>query len=243
MAKIINFSPNFSKKPRKKTDIKFVILHYTGMQSEIESIKRLVNPKSKVSCHYFINKKGKITRMVNENRVAWHAGKSKWKKFKNLNHNSIGIELENRGHHFGYENFSNLQIKSLINICKYLKRKYKIKGENFLGHSDIAPNRKLDPGEKFPWKKLSKFNLGVWYNEHLINSEQSKQIKNFSSKQFFQNLHKIGYRYFSISKRRSEDKFVIKAFQRKYLPTLVSGKIDKKTAKICHFLANNFKLT
>ena len=93
------------------------------MQSEIESYIRLKNPESKVSCHYFINRKGLITQMVNDNKVAWHAGKSKWKMSENLNKNSIGIELVNKGHEFGYQNFSNTQIKSLINLCKNLKKK------------------------------------------------------------------------------------------------------------------------
>ena len=164
-----DLSQNFSPKVRLKRSIKFLIIHYTGMQSEIESINKLKNIKSKVSCHYFINRKGLITQMVNENKVAWHAGKSKWKNFRNLNNNSIGIELVNKGHEFGYQNFSNIQITSLINLCKNLKRKYSIKKENILGHSDIAPLRKLDPGEKFPWKKLSKFKLGRWYEDSKKN--------------------------------------------------------------------------
>jgi N-acetylmuramoyl-L-alanine amidase len=131
------------------------------MQSEIASINRLKNSKAKVSCHYLINRKGEITQMVKENKVAWHAGKSKWKNFNNLNDSSIGIELVNKGHEFGYQNFSKNQITSLISLCKFLKKRYMIKKENFLGHSDIAPLRKLDPGEKFPWKKLSKFKLGT----------------------------------------------------------------------------------
>ena len=123
MKKEFIFSPNFSKLSRSSKAIKFVILHYTGMQSEIASIKRLINPRSKVSCHYIINKKGKITQMVEDNKIAWHAGKSKWKKFKNLNSKSLGIELVNKGHKIGYENFSPLQIKSLIVLCKKLKKK------------------------------------------------------------------------------------------------------------------------
>ena len=99
---VTNFSPNFSKKRRTRV-IKFVIIHYTGMQSEIESVNRLKNPNSKVSCHYLINRIGKIIRMVEDKNIAWHAGESKWKNFKNLNNKSIGIELVNRGHRFGYE--------------------------------------------------------------------------------------------------------------------------------------------
>ena len=230
-------SPNFSERSRLKKSIKYVIIHYTGMQSEIESINRLKNFKSKVSCHYFINRKGVIIQMVKDNKVAWHAGKSKWKNIKNLNKNSIGIELVNRGHEFGYQNFSTLQIASLINLCKNLKKKYFIKNVNILGHSDIAPLRKLDPGKKFPWKRLSQFNLGRWYknSKKKFRLTDRKKIENL----FFKNLHKIGYRYFKIDKRDKKDRLIIKSFQRHYFPQNVSGKIDIKTFKISHFLANN----
>tara|TARA_B100001059_G_scaffold233863_1_gene274913 strand:- start:108 stop:833 length:726 start_codon:yes stop_codon:yes gene_type:complete len=236
----IDLSPNFSTKKRLIKGIKFVIIHYTGMQSEIESIKRLKDVNSKVSCHYFINRKGLITQMVKDNRVAWHAGKSKWKTFKNLNQNSLGVELANKGHEFGYQNFSSLQIKSLINLCKNLKKKYKIKNEYFLGHSDIAPIRKSDPGERFPWKKLSKFKLGYWYkiNNKKFNLTEQKKIENL----FFKNIHKIGYRYFNVHQKTKTDKYVVMSFQRRYLPQNISGKIDLKTYKISHFLAHELKL-
>ena len=113
----INKSPNFSRIIRSGKDIKFIIIHYTGMQSEIESIKRLKSPKHKVSCHYLINRKGQVTQMVKDKNIAWHAGKSKWKNFDNLNDNSIGIELTNKGHQFGYQNFSRKTDKSLIKLC------------------------------------------------------------------------------------------------------------------------------
>ena len=121
--------------------------------------------QSQVSCHYIINRNGEVIQLVKDKNIAWHAGKSKWKKFINLNNKSIGIELVNKGHKFGYQNFSKKQIKSLLKLCKILKNKYKIKKENFLGHSDIAPLRKIDPGEKFPWKKLSIHNFGKWYKK------------------------------------------------------------------------------
>ena len=230
-----NYSQNHSKKERLKKDIKFVIIHYTGMQSEIESIKRLKNPRYKVSCHYVVNRRGKITQMVKDRNIAWHAGKSKWGKFSNLNKNSIGIELINRGHKFGYENFSQKQIKSLIKLCKFLKKKYSIKKENFLGHSDIAPLRKIDPREKFPWKKLSSYNFGNWYKERKKSFEINTRKIDIL---FFKNLHKLGYRYFSIHKRKIRDKKVIKIFQQHYLPHNVNGVIDQKTFKISHFLTS-----
>ena len=230
-----NFSPNHSKKVRSIKSIKYVIIHYTGMQSEIESINRLKSPKYKVSCHYLINRKGEVTRMVKDNHIAWHAGKSKWKKLIGLNNNSIGIELVNKGHKFGYQNFSSQQIKSLTTLCTILKKKYFITKENFLGHSDIAPLRKIDPGEKFPWKKLSTHNLGRWFKTLPKDIEaNNKNLKTL----FFKNLHKLGYRYFDIHKRNRKDKIIIRSFQRHYLPKNVTGKIDKKTFKISHFLSH-----
>ena len=229
------YSPNFDKKKRINKNILAIIIHYTGMQSERESLKKLISPKSKVSSHFFINRTGKIFRLVNEDCVAWHAGKSKWKKFINLNDNSIGVELVNKGHKFGYQNFSQKQIKSLISLCKNLKKKYSIKKENFLGHSDIAPLRKIDPGEKFPWKKLSTYSLGRWYKKSKgkfkINEKKIDIV-------FFQNLKKLGYRYFSIKKRNTNDKKIIRSFQQHYLPNNVTGKIDYKTLKISHFLTH-----
>ena len=230
---ISNFSPNHSKKSRLSKDIKFVIIHYTGMQSEIESINRLKNPKYMVSCHYFISRNGQITQLVKDNKVAWHAGKSKWQNFINLNKCSIGIELANKGHQYGYQSFSNNQLKSLIKLCKNLKKKYSIKKETFLGHSDIAPLRKVDPGEKFPWKKLSVHNIGRWYKKE--NAYLKFEVKK-KRELFFKNLKKLGYRYFSIYEKKSTDKKIVKAFQQKYMPKHVTGKIDKKTYKISHFL-------
>ena len=230
---LTNLSPNFTKKIRKMKDIKFVIIHYTGMQSEIESLKRLKSHESKVSCHYLINRKGNVIRLVKDEYIAWHAGKSKWKNFTNLNKNSIGIELVNKGHQFGYQNFTKEQIKNLILLCKQLKKKYKIKTENFLGHSDIAPLRKIDPGEKFPWQKLSKSNLGKWYIEKkTIIRINKKKIE----EAFFNNIKIIGYRYFNVQKRNKRDKNIIKSFQQHYLPNKVTGRVDQKTFIISHFL-------
>ena len=235
----IECSPNFSKKPRKLRDIKVIVIHYTGMQSKIESVKRLLNPKSKVSCHYLIDRKGQVLKMVNEKYIAWHAGKSKWKNFLNLNKNSIGIELVNKGHEFGYEKFTQLQINQLIKLCLKLKKKYKIKDSNFVGHSDISPIRKKDPGERFPWKKLKEKKIGIWFDNLKIkfNVLNKRKIR----KTFFQNLYKIGYRYFHRNKKSKKDSYVIKAFQRRFSQEKISGIIDQKSLIISHFLANNIK--
>tara|TARA_B100000575_G_scaffold294074_1_gene307877 strand:- start:165 stop:884 length:720 start_codon:yes stop_codon:yes gene_type:complete len=231
-------SPNYSKKIRKNKDIKVIVLHYTGMQSKIESIKRLTNPKSKVSCHYVIDRKGIIIKLVDENKIAWHAGKSKWKNFNNLNKNSIGIELINKGHKFGYQKYSKTQITKLIELCKKLKKKYKISNANFVGHSDIAPMRKEDPGEKFPWEQLSKKKIGFWYKSSKLRSNLLKENKR---KLFFKNLFLIGYRYFSLNKVSKKDVLITKAFKRRFLQKHVNGTIDQKTLQISHYLAHKYK--
>ena len=224
---------------RRRNEIKFVIIHYTNLQSTLESLKHLCNPAFKVSSHYLISENGVIFNLVSTDKSAWHAGKSKWSNFNNLNRSSIGIELQNKGHQYGYEKFSKKQIKSLIKLCLRLKKKFKIKSNNFLGHSDIAPLRKFDPGVKFPWKKLSRHGFGKWYNK---NSDLPKDI--YSGKKnmrnfFFKNLHTIGYRYFSLNKPSLKDKYIIKAFKARFNPSNKSMKIDKKSLKISHILANS----
>jgi N-acetylmuramoyl-L-alanine amidase len=151
-----NYSPNFNIKKRSIKQIKFLVFHYTGMKQESKAIERLINIQSQVSSHYFIKRNGKILEMVPDLYIAWHAGISRWGNNKLLNKQSIGIEISNPGHRYGYVNFSKNQIKSLIKLSKHLIKKYRIKKNCLLGHSDIAPDRKLDPGEKFPWKILSK---------------------------------------------------------------------------------------
>jgi N-acetylmuramoyl-L-alanine amidase len=230
-------SPNFTKKPRNIEFIKFIIIHYTGMQSKRASVKRLCSKKYKVSCHYLIDRGGEITQLVEENKIAWHAGKSKWKKFINLNKFSIGIELVNKGHMHGYQNFTPSQIKKLILLCAHLKKKYNIRAENILGHSDIAPKRKKDPGEKFPWKLMGKKKLGLLSNSGKKNLTSKKTT--ITRNKFFSNLSKIGYKYFSIKKSNVNDRQIIRAFQRRFLQNRVTGKIDQKTFTISQYIAGN----
>ena len=233
-------SPNYNSRKKRPTDlIKIVVIHYTGMQSERESIKRLCNPRSKVSSHYLINRRGKIFRLVQDRHVAWHAGKSCWGRHKNLNENSIGIELVNKGHQFGYEKFPKKQISKLVLLCKILIKKYKIKKANILGHSDIAPLRKMDPGEKFPWEHLSKKKIGYWHN--ISKSKDYNFNKSDSRKLFFTNLYKIGYRYFTLKKSSRYDLKIVKAFQRRFRQSKVNGLIDQECLRISHYLANSLK--
>ena len=238
--KIISiYSPNFNKKKRPNKSIQFIVIHYTGMQSERESIERLCNPESRVSSHYLIGQNGAIYRLVEDNKVAWHAGKSCWGKYKNLNENSIGIELVNKGHEFGYTNFKNRQLSSLIKISKKLIKKYKIKKKNVVGHSDIAPLRKLDPGEKFPWEKLVNSKIGIWHNfkkKYLVKFRKVK-ISNKSKIQFIKKLKKIGYCF--NNKNKGSFLKIIRAFQRHYRKELINGIVDKECLIIAKNLSKN----
>ena len=221
-------SPNFST---RKNKIKYVIIHYTGTSSVSEALKIFEDKKSQVSCHWLITKKGKLYQVVDEKYAAWHAGVSFWKNEKMLNDSSIGIELDNVGHGAGYKLFPDRQIKVLEFLLEKIIQKYKIKKQNILGHSDIAPNRKLDPGEFFNWDRLAKKKLAYY-----------PEIKNYSKKNMFFKLgdhnskiklikiklNDIGYK---CSKNNNFDiylKLVIEAFQRRFLPEKINGIIDSK---------------
>ena len=236
---LINYSPNFTTYKRNKKNIKYLIFHYTGMSSESEAINRLTDVKSKVSCHYFIRRNGKIILMVPETYEAWHAGKSNWKKDKSLNKKSIGIEISNKGHEFGYQLFKKKQIESLIKLSKFLVKKYKIKQNNILGHSDVAFERKIDPGENFPWKNLSKHQIGCWHkiNEKYLIKIRNKSILKSEEIKFFNYLNKIGY--YVKSKYSSKNLMLIKNFQRHFRQELVNGKIDKECLLIAENISKN----
>ncbi len=229
ISKTINYSPNFNSKKRNYSQIKFLVFHYTGMKNEIDAINRLTNIQSEVSSHYLIKKNGEIILMVPDSYVAWHAGVSFWRKYKLINKYSIGIEISNPGHSYNYKKYSNKQIKSIIKLTKHLIRKYKIKPINILGHSDIAPDRKKDPGEKFPWDYLSKNKVGFWHDLKLKNLRKERKLKtsHLEKNKFFKNLYKIGY-----LKKRSHKSSYLKdlvfAFQRRFRQNLINGIIDQE---------------
>ena len=234
MFTILNYSPNFDLKKRKVKDIKFIVFHYTGMQSEKQAIKRLTDSDSKVSSHYLIKNNGKILNLVPDLYVAWHAGISHWKKYKSLNMNSIGIEISNPGHKFKYKKFSKKQIIAILKLSKFLIKKYKIKANNFLGHSDIAPNRKIDPGEKFPWKYLSLKKIGNWHtlNNQKLLKERRVKISNLEKIKFIKNLYKIGYTNKTKLNKEKYFKILSSAFQRRYRQELINGIIDQECLSI-----------
>ena len=215
---ILNYSPNFDEKKRDLRKIRFLIFHYTGMKKESEAISRLTNIKSKVSSHYLIKNNGEIITLVPELYISWHAGISFWKNYQSLNKNSIGIEISNPGHNFKYKNFSKKQVNSLLLLSKYLIKKYKIKPQNILGHSDIAPNRKKDPGEKFPWEYLFKNKIGSWHNldKKKLVKNRSLTINNFEKKLFYKNILKIGYSEKNFKNSKLEKDTVHKNFNKSF---------------------------
>ena len=230
----LNYSPNFDPKKRKTNQIKFLIFHYTGMKTEKAAIERLTDIKSRVSAHYLIKQNGEIITLVPDFYTAWHAGKSVWKNYTSLNKDSIGIEIVNPGHDINYKKFSKIQLAALVRLSKFLIKKYRINSKNILGHSDIAPERKKDPGEKFPWKLLSKKKIGYWHNLNQNELIKNRNLKTSSKEKnlFLTNLFKIGYQkkflYNSNFNRISFNQIISKAFQRRFRPEIINGKIDQE---------------
>ena len=228
------YSLNFDQNKRSKRKIKYLVFHYTGMKTEKSAIKRLTNFNSKVSCHYFIKKNGSIINLVPDQYISWHAGISSWKKLKNLNKYSIGIEIQNSGHDNKYEDFSSKQILSIKKLLKKLIKKYNINLDCVLGHSDIAPERKKDPGEKFPWKKIAKFNLAKWHklSEKKIKIFRFGKLDKSEDIIFLKNLYSLGYNKIKKLDNKSNKRFLFLAFQRRFRPSLVDGKSDMECLMI-----------
>ena len=232
-----NYSPNFNTPKRQKKNIKYIIIHYTGMKNELTALNRLTDYKSKVSAHYFIKKNGKIINLVPDLYEAWHAGKSNWKNIQSLNRYSIGVEIQNSGHQNLYEKYSNKQMNSVKKLLRFLTKRYRVNCKNILGHSDIAPIRKKDPGEKFPWKELAKVKLAHWHqlNEKELIKYRLKKINFLEEKNFFINLHKIGYIKVQSKSSIYKKRLLIKAFQRRFRQGLVNGISDQE----CLILSKN----
>jgi N-acetylmuramoyl-L-alanine amidase len=153
-------SPNHDARAPAAIDI--LLLHYTGMASTAGAIERLCEPAAKVSSHYVIDEAGEVFQLVAEARRGWHAGVSSWEGTTDINSRAIGIEIANPGHDFGYPDFPEAQIESVIALCRDIVARHRIRPDRVLAHSDVAPLRKCDPGEKFPWKRLHQAGVGAW---------------------------------------------------------------------------------
>ena len=209
-------SPNYSTRTQK---IEYIVVHYTEMTFE-GALTRLTDPSAKVSAHYLIKEDGEIFQLVADDQVAWHAGISYWQGKTEINQYSIGIELDNLGN----GQFSTMQLDACLELTQELMEKYNILSENFIGHSDVAPDRKIDPGIFFNWQFFAGLGIGIWHNLQLSGNpktlysfgDRSKNIEDLQYK-----LQKLGYGIVITGEFDLQTNFVIRAFQAKFYPTMI----------------------
>lgn len=203
-------SPNFDD---RALPVSMLVLHYTGMPDAASAIQWLANPSSKVSAHYVVMEDGQIVHMVDEAKRAWHAGRAHWRGINDVNSASIGIEIVNPGHDWGYRPFPNAQIEALIPLVHQILARHHIGRGNVVGHSDVAPARKQDPGELFPWARLARLRLALPRpTQHLLDPQ-------WSDGGFMLALERFGYDI-------GYPEAAVRAFQRRFRPELIDGIID-----------------
>lgn len=211
--------PSPNKDSRGSAAVNMLVLHYTGMTSGRAALERLCDPAAKVSSHYTIDEDGTVYAHVPESERAWHSGVSYWMGTNNVNACSIGIELVNPGHEFGYREFAAAQIASLIQLCQDIKTRHAIPAHRVLGHSDVAPERKDDPGELFPWEALAKAGIGLW----------PEDLEGYYPASY---LVRFGYNPEAPRERQ------VRAFQRHFRPAQLTGQWDEECgARLAALLA------
>jgi N-acetylmuramoyl-L-alanine amidase len=220
-------SPNFDNRVLPPD---MIVLHYTGMKTGAEALARMTDPEAKVSAHYMIEEDGRVYSLVSEERRAWHAGVSFWKGATDINAASIGIELVNPGHEFGYRAFPDAQIEALIELMDDIRSRWTVPESRILGHSDVAPARKTDPGELFPWKRLAEAGHGVWVEPNgapgapLAEGDEGAGVFAMQA-----GLTRIGYDCAPSGKFDEATTIVVRAFQRHWLQTRIDGIADGET--------------
>lgn len=203
-------SPNWNE---RKLPVSMVVLHYTGMPTAEAALERMCDPAAEVSAHYMIDEDGTVTRLVSEDKRAWHAGRSYWRGITDINSASIGIELVNPGHDWGYRPFTEAQMDSLLPLLADIMDRHDIPRANVVGHSDIAPSRKQDPGELFDWELLADYGLALptpRLKMRLVYDEPGA---------FFLALERFGYDI-------TDGRAAIMAFQRRWRPRCIDGELD-----------------
>ncbi len=203
-------SPNWDE---RMLPVTMVVMHYTGMQSAAEALDRMCDADAKVSAHYMIDEDGTVTRMVPEDKRAWHAGKSYWRGITDVNSASVGIELVNPGHEWGYRPFTDAQMEALVPLLAAIVQRHQVPIANIVGHSEIAPARKDDPGELFEWEMLARYKLAMRTPKpriRLIYDEPSA---------FFLALERWGYDI-------ADGRAAVRAFQRRWRPRIIDGEVD-----------------
>jgi N-acetylmuramoyl-L-alanine amidase len=203
-------SPNFDA---RALPVSMVVLHYTGMIDGASAIARLADPEAKVSAHYVVAEDGQVVRMVDEDKRAWHAGRSWWRGTSDINSASIGIEIVNPGHEFGYRPFPEAQIEAVIELLAGIMERHGITRGNVVGHSDVAPARKEDPGELFPWYRLARLRLA------LPRPTKNLMDPHWSDAGFLLALERFGYDV-------ADGVAAVRAFQRRFRPEMIDGIID-----------------
>jgi N-acetylmuramoyl-L-alanine amidase len=203
-------SPNWDE---RMLPVSMVVLHYTGMRTGAEALERLCDPQAKVSAHYLIDEHGTVTALVPEDKRAWHAGRSYWRGITDVNSASIGIELVNPGHEWGYRPFPDAQMEALLPLLADIVDRHGISPTNVVGHSDIAPARKTDPGELFDWERLARLRLA------LPIPRPKMWLVYDNPGAFFLALERFGYDI-------SDGPAAVRAFQRRWRPALIDGEID-----------------
>jgi N-acetylmuramoyl-L-alanine amidase len=226
----ISPSPNHDER-RDGIAADIILLHYTGMASSAAAEQRLCDPEAKVSSHYLVYEDGSICQMVPEARRAWHAGISSWHGDNDINSRSIGIEIANPGHDYDYPDFPRVQIDAVIALCRDIIKRRSIKPEMLLAHSDVAPSRKNDPGEKFPWDRLGAQGIGLWIEPtkivpgpELDPGDHSDMVSTLQ-----RSLKKFGYGIEATGNYDDKTKDVVTAFQRHFRPARVDGLADHST--------------
>lgn len=223
-------SPNHNTR-RDVTKPWIIVLHYTGMESAEAARDWLCNPQSAVSCHYLVDEQGEITQMVDEELRAWHAGVSSWKGRSDINSASIGIEIHNPGHDLGYKDFPDGQIGSVTALCRDIASRHSILPQHVLAHSDVAPTRKIDPGEKFPWAKLHAGGVGHWTRPEPLTQGSSLKAGDVGSDVETLRAMLADYGY-GVERSGPFDhslEIVVKAFQRHFRPAQIDGAADRST--------------
>ncbi len=225
-------SPNCEDR-RDGAEPDILLLHYTGMTTAEAAILWLATPDSKVSCHYVVDEAGAITQMVPESARAWHAGASHWLGCDDVNSRSIGIEIHNPGHALGYPAFPEAQIEAVEKLCRDIAARRSIRPQRVLAHSDVAPRRKIDPGEKFPWARLASAGVGHWVEpapfqcgEVLALGDRGTGVMRLQRQ-----LRAYGYGIDATGDYDEHTKLVVEAFQRHFRPALVDGRADRSTVE------------
>jgi N-acetylmuramoyl-L-alanine amidase len=218
-------SPNHGPRPGDGT-VDMLILHYTGMPTAAEALDRLCAPEAQVSAHYLVDEDGTVWRLVPEERRAWHAGISSWRGRTDINGVSVGIELVNPGHDWGYRPFPEAQMAALETLALDILRRHPIPPHFVLGHSDVAPDRKRDPGEFFDWRRLARVGIGIWPEASLASApvpDGTEEVQRL--------LARIGYACPVTGGLDAATRQAVAAFQRHFRPSLCNGALDRETKR------------